>query len=190
MVAPVPAPLRNPLPRRRLPTLPEMPGLRWLGVGLLIGVSLYLTSPYLSLWRLDQTAVNGPTAALESLVDLDAIREQIRRRLNKDQESAIGEVSDTFIDWVQQNIRRNGEDAFSQAVSLAWVRQRLLAHGDGQQGFWHAMSYAFFETPTRFRVRIGAQAQDDASKDADGPPAVNLLLERGWLRWRLSAISY
>lgn len=187
MTSPVPAPLRKARPRRHLP---ELPGLRWLGVALILTLCLYLVSPYLSLWRLDQTAVNGPTAALEPLVDLKAIREQIRRRLNKDQDSAIGEVSDAFIDWVQQTLRHGDEDVLGQTISLAWIRERLLTHSDGNQGFWPALTYAFFETPTRFRVRIGAPTRADASSSTHDPPPVSLLLERGWLRWRMSAISY
>ena len=187
MAAPVPASLRNELPRRRLHA---PPGLRWIGLGLLVTLSLYLISPYLSLWRLDQTAVNGPTAALDSLVDLEAIREQILRRLNKDQDSAIGEVSDAFIDWIQQSIRRNGEDALRQTVTLAWVRERLLSHSNGTRGFWPALSYAFFDTPTSFIVRIGPALEAGRESDWNGPSPVNLRLERGWLRWRLTALSY
>jgi len=187
MASPVPTALRKELPRRRL----HAPlGLRWIGLGLLVSLSLYLISPYFSLWRLDQTAVNGPTAALGALVDLDTTREQILRRLNKDQDSAIDEVSDAFIDWIQQNIRGNGEDALRQTVTLAWVRERLLSHSNGTKGFWPALSYAFFDTPTSFRARIGPSLEAARESDWTGPPPVNLRLERGWLRWRVTALSY
>lgn len=187
MTGPVPASLREERPRLRLQA---PPGLHWIGLGLLVTLSLYLISPYLSLWRLDQTAVNGPTAALDPLVDLDAVSEQIIRRLNKDQDSAIGEVSDAFIDWLQENIRRNGEDALRQTVSLAWVRERLLSHSNSARGFWPALSYAFFDGPTSFRVRIGPPLEAAGTRERKAPAPVHLRLERGWLRWRVTALSY
>lgn len=181
------APLRPALPHRR-PWLPAR--VRWVAVGLLIIASLYLVSPFISLWRLDRTTVNGPTSALGSLVDLDAVREQILSRLDKDRPSAIGEVSDAFIDWVQTTIRREGLHALPQAITLTWVRERLLTHAEDRSGFWPAISYAFYDSPTSVRVRIGQPVTQAEDASATPAPPVQLRLERGWLDWRVTAISY
>lgn len=181
------APLRPALPNRR-PWLPART--RGVAVGVLIIASLYLVSPWISLWRLDRTSVNGPTSALDSLVDLDAVREQILRRLDKDRPSTIGEVSDAFIDWVQTTIRREGPQALPQHITLSWVRERLLAHAEGQRGFWPAISHAFYDSPTSFRVRIGQPGAHTKGTPTTPAPPVQLRLERGWLDWRVTAISY
>ncbi len=181
------APLRQVLSHRRPWLLTRA---RWVAVGALIVASLYLVSPWISLWKLDRTTVNGPTSALGALVDIDAVREQILRRLDKDRPSAIGEVSDAFIDWVQTTIRREGLHALPQGITLTWVRDLLLTHAEGRSGFWPAISHAFYDSPTSFRVRIGqpvAQAEEIAALPA---PPVQLRLERGWLDWRVTAISY
>ncbi|MBK5931604.1 DUF2939 domain-containing protein [Halochromatium salexigens] len=179
------APLRQVLSHRRPWLLART---RWVAAGLLIIASLYLVSPFISLWRLDRTTVNGPTSALSSLIDIEAVRDQILRRLDKDRQSAIGEVSDAFIDWVQTTIRREGLNALPQGMTLAWVRERLLTHAEGQSGFWPAISYAFYDSPTSFRVRIGQPAAEETSTTP--APPVRLRLERGWLDWRVTAISY
>lgn len=189
------APLRQVLSHRRPWLLART---RRVAAGLLIVASLYLISPFVSLWRLDRTTLNGPTAALATLVDIDAVREQILRRLDKERPSAIDEVSDAFIDWVQTTIRREGLQALPQAITLRWVRERLLTQAEGRRGFWPAISYAFYDSPTSFRVRIGTPAPQAAAASATpaptastpAPPPVHLRLERSWLDWRVTAISY
>lgn len=181
------APLRPALPHRR-PWLPAR--VRWVALGVLIIASLYLISPWISLWRLDRTTVNGPTSALGRLVDLEAVRAQILSRLDKDRPSAIGEVSDAFIDWVQTTIRREGLQALPQEITLSWVRERLLTQAEGRRGFWPAIRYAFYDGPTSFRVRIGPPAPSTEDAPTTPAPPVQLRLERGWLEWRVTAISY
>jgi hypothetical protein len=63
-------------------------------------------------------------------------------------------------------------------VTLSWVRERLAGPDDG--GGLGQISYAFFDAPDGFRVRIGP---------ASGDPA-NLRLVRSGLRWRISAVYY
>lgn len=170
------------------------PRARWALIGLAFLTALYLASPYLALWRLDRTAVNGPTSALNRLVDIEAVQDQIRRRLNKDQDSRIGEVSEPFIDWIQRTIRGRPPNALQMTVTLAWLRSLLLTHADdapqNSGGFWPAISYAFFETPTRFRVQLGAAGEPEQRESAPRPAPVHLILEWRGLGWRVTAAYY
>lgn len=182
-----PLPIPKDLPQRRF-AIPAP--LRWLLLGLIVAGSLYLVSPYITLWRLNLTSVHGPTSALSSIVDLEAVRDQIQRRLNKDRTSAIGEVSDAFIDWVQQVIRRDDGEALRRAVTLGWVRQILLTHAEGNDGFWPAIHYAFYDSPLEFRVQIGSQSAIDEDRQETKPLPVHLRFERTWLGWRVIAVYY
>lgn len=167
--------------------------LRFGAVAVAIIAALYLISPYAALWRLNRTVVNGPTSALAPLVDIDAVREQVQRRLNKEQESRIGEVSDAFIDWIQHNIRHYHADPVAQTIDLKWLRELLLRHSEGEAGFWPSLSYAFYASPTSFKVRIGhapSPGEPHSDPPGDGPPPVHLRLERGLLRWRVSTAYY
>lgn len=150
----------------------------------LISVPLlaFLASPYIALWRLDQAVRGDNASALADLVDLDAVRGEIKKKLNKDADSVIGELSDPFIRWLQKGIGVLGGDAVDRLVTLPWVRARLLGHtaGDGNEGFLGALAYAFFDAPDGFSVRIGARAEN---------PTRLYLKPRG-LQWRITALYY
>jgi hypothetical protein len=147
---------------------------------LLLLVLGYLAWPYLTLWWLDRALIRDDQAALAGLVDLAAVREEIRRKLNKEVNSTIGPFSDGFIAWLEQGIRRDGTAALDDEVTLAWVRERMLAHSPPGSGLWPAMSAAFFDDPSHFSLRLGAQSQ--------APVRVRLGLTG--LGWRVQALYY
>jgi len=154
------------------------PWLRALLAGMGILMALYILSPYLALWRLDHTIATRPPAALSGLVDIAAVREEILRRLNKDSASRIGEVSDPFIEWLQRALRESGDDALAGTVTLEWLYDLLASRGDADAHLLGAVSHAFFDGPTDFRVRIGTTNP------------VHLHLEPHWLGWRVTAVYY
>lgn len=133
----------------------------------------YLAWPYATLWRLDRALRGNDRATLARLVDLDAVRAEIARKLNKDLKSSLGPPSDAFIAWLEQGIRRNGTAALERRIDLDWVRERLLSRSPPGQGLRPALTRAFFDDPLRFSVRLGP---------AEGSPVmVRLALDgRGW----------
>jgi hypothetical protein len=155
------------------------------GVALIVATAallVFIAAPYITLWRLDQALRSGESSALADLVDLSAVRGEIERKLNKDADSVIGELSDPFIQWLQGGIRSMGGQAVERLVTLSWVRGRLLEHtgGDGGEGFAAQITYAFFDTNGGFTVRIGP-AEDAPTQ---------LLLKRSGFDWRVSAVYY
>lgn len=142
----------------------------------------FMAGPYVTLWRLDRAVRSYESSALADLVDLDAVRGEIKKRLNKDADSTIGELSDPFIRWLQEGIHVTGGDAVDRLVTLSWVRARLLDHtaADGGNGFMGQITYAFFDAPDGFAVRIGPAT--------DTP--VHLFLSRSDFSWRISAVYY
>ena len=143
-------------------------------------LAAYLLWPYLTLWRLDRALIADDREALASLVDLSAVRGEIRDKLNKDSESAIGTLSDGFIDWLEQAIRRYGVGALEQRVTLDWVAERMLAHSTPGTGLASAVTHAFFDDPLHFSLRLGS--------DNQGPVFARLSF-RG-IGWRVTAIYY
>ena len=77
-------------------------------VSLLTGALLlaYLLWPYAVLWRLDAAVRSANPEDLAALVDLGAVRGEIKRKLNKDADSTIDRLSDRFIGWLQEGIQR------------------------------------------------------------------------------------
>jgi hypothetical protein len=141
----------------------------------------YLAWPYAVLWRIDQAARSGDMVALANLVNLASVRAEIKKKLNKDADSTIGELSNSFIRWLEEGIAVMGSQAVDRLVTLSWVRTRLLSHGtDSGEGFWGQIDYAFFDAPGGFIARIGPAS--------DTPVLLRLSL-RG-LEWRISAVYY
>ncbi len=140
----------------------------------------FVSWPYYQLWRLDQAVVANDRQALTELVNLVAVREQIKRRLNKEVDSAVGDVSNSFINWLQDGIHRMGADAVDRLVTLDWVREQLLSKSARQvsAGFIDQISYAFFDRPERFLVRIG---------ELGGEP-VHFHLSLEDFRWRVTSL--
>lgn len=142
----------------------------------------YLAWPYAVLWQLNQALVRDDRAALTELVDIEAVRAAITRKLNGDLQSAVGEVSNRFVDWLQEGIRHSGARAVERLVTLDWVWTQILSKcpPDGEGGFLPQVGYAFFEAYDHFLVRIGARGQ---------APVYVLLRLKGF-EWRVSAVYY
>lgn len=142
-----------------------------------LALLLFLTAPYYQLVRLDRALARDDQDTLEQILDLPAMQEQIRRRINKDSNSRVGEVSNRFVEWLQDGIQRLGGNAVEQLVTTDWVREQLLAKVPaGQSSFLSQVSQAFFDAPDRFLVRIGTPGQD--------PVQLRLSLQAGG--WRVT----
>jgi hypothetical protein len=103
---------------------------RWRARWLILPLALvlgYVAWPYLTLWQLDRALAGDDRAALTHLIDLEAIRTDYRRRLNKDSGDVAPPPSDAFITWLEQAIRREGTVALEVEVTMDWLRGLLLA---------------------------------------------------------------
>ena len=149
-------------------------------ITLLLVMYGWLFWPFLTLWQLDRALVRDDQASLARLVDLAAVRDAIRRSLNKDAGGTLGPFSDDFIEWLQKAIRRRGTSALDQEVTLAWVREQLLSRSPPGTGLWPALSWAFFDHPLHFTLRLGGAAT--------APVVVRMRFTGGG--WRISALYF
>ncbi|MET0067249.1 MAG: DUF2939 domain-containing protein [Candidatus Thiodiazotropha sp.] len=150
-------------------------------IALLVLIALaFLAWPYTAIYRLDQALQQNDQATLEAMIDVQSVRDQIKRKLNKNVQSNIGSVSSGFVDWLQDGIRRLGSDAIDEMVDTAWVVNELRAHNPDprQGGIMGQLSYAFFDGPDRLLLRIGEWE--------DNPVHAHLTLEG--TRWRVTAV--
>ncbi|MEW8029162.1 MAG: DUF2939 domain-containing protein [Candidatus Thiodiazotropha sp.] len=140
----------------------------------------FLIWPYTAVYSLDQALQSNDQRMLNEMIDLASIREQIKRKLNKNVQSTIGEVSNSFIDWLQNGIQRMGADAVERMVDYQWVVAQLRSHNrkPEQGGILDRMTYAFFDGPDRLLLRIG---------DLDDNP-VHAHLSLQGLQWRITAV--
>jgi hypothetical protein len=140
----------------------------------------FLIWPYTAVYRLDKALQANDQQMLSEMIDLVSVREQIKRKLNKNVQSTIGDVSNSFIDWLQNGIQRMGADAVERMVDNRWVVAQLRSHNrtPEQGGFMDRMTYAFFDGPDRLLLRIG---------DLDDNP-VHAHLSLQGLQWRITAV--
>lgn len=154
----------------------------WAWRVLLTAVLLLLVlfvSPYWTLWRLSRAASEASAEALAPFVDLDAVRDEIRRRLNKDLSSRIGEVSDPFIEWIERGLQRKGTATIEHIATFEWIAG-LLRGNDEAQPLLKRVRYAFYHPPHGFLVKIEHES---------GNPVI-LLLNPELPIWRVTAVSY
>ena len=140
----------------------------------------FLAWPFTAVYRLDQALAANDLAAVEQLVDIESIQQQIKRKMNKDVESSIGEVSNSFVDWLQNGIQRLGNDAIESMVNLDWAMAQLRSKNPDRRkgGFLDQLSYAFFDGPDSLLLRIGELD--------DNPVHARLTLQD--MHWRITAI--
>ncbi|WP_186342803.1 DUF2939 domain-containing protein [Allochromatium palmeri] len=146
---------------------------------LLIMTLLYGVWPYSTLWRLEHAVAQNDRVTLAGLVDLDAVREEIARRLNKDQVSLIEAVSDAFIEWLESGIRQHGVEALQILVTLDWISEQFARIPTHSLGLWASISEIFFEAPNDVRIRI--------DRTPLAPPLI-LRLQLDGLTWHVTMI--
>ncbi len=147
---------------------------------LFLFILAFLAWPYTAVYRLDQALAQHHRQTLAEMIDIDSVREQIKRKLNKNLDSSIGNVSNRFIDWLQDGIQKLGSDAIDEMVNTDWVAAQLRSHNPNpsEGGFFGQLSYAFFDGPDRLLLRIG---------DLDDNP-VHAHLKLEGTQWRITAV--
>jgi len=147
---------------------------------LLLVLIAYLVWPFTTLYRLDLALQQDDRAQLAELIDLSAVQAEIKHKMNKEMESSIGEVSGSFVEWLQSGIQRLGSDAIDQMVDLQWAIQQFRSHNPDprQGGLLKQLDYAFFDGPNSLLLRIGEL----------GERPVHARLTREGGEWRITAI--
>ena len=140
---------------------------------------LYSAWPYYNVYRLDRALRLNDAQALASLVDLAAIRQARKMEFG---DAVAGTANPRGSSgWQQGTVVTNGPQR--PAVDLDWVRQALRPKGvpEGRKypSILSYVSYAFFQSPSRFLVRLGDPREN----------AADVLLSRQDWQWRVIAIS-
>ncbi len=149
---------------------------------------VYLASPYASLYWLSHTLAGNDPQALTQCVDMPAVQRVYQTSLNH----VAGQYAAPLAQHLQQSgawpplgaLALNGVEALGktmaeQTISPQWVAQTLQPQRNGlRQDLFTAFTFAFFETPTRFLVRVGRLGEN---------PVHFYLTLQDW-RWRVTAI--
>ena len=155
--------------------------MRFVYLLLFLAVMAYAGYPYVNLYRLDRALMQNDYGALNELVDLAALRAQHKTMLEKQVQRNIGTQRGPISDLVRDGARWYGVQT-AEAIDLEWVRQRLrrgrMSAPDAYPSIVTDTTFALFEWPTRFLIRLG-DLEDD-------PIHVRMRLD-DW-RWRVVGI--
>ena len=152
--------------------------------GLLLFTCLALLAwPYLYVYRLDAAIGARDLTSLERLVDLKAIRAQVKTDLDKEVDGTIGSDGGRVGRWLKQGIKLVSDSAIDANIDMQWVMtslsQRPTEPPQARTSLIGDVSYAFFEAPDRFMVRLGELGAD--------PVHVQMNLQEDRV-WRVVAI--
>ena len=130
---------------------------------ILFAVLGYGLWPYYTIFRLDNALAERDPTAIAPYVDLAAIRANYKERLGGTMNAFVprdNSDGERVVGWLADNLRKLGDSALDQAITLEWVRNMLVdaasrASGDGTSRFMAGIDFAFFESWDRFVIRLG-----------------------------------
>jgi len=138
---------------------------------------VFLGLPYVQIYRLDSALKSNDAFALNAMVDLQAVRKMYKASLEENMKNMVGtEQNNTFSNLMQRGAQMLS-DAAVDAIDMQWVKEEIHQKTEGAT-ILNTMSFAFFESPTRFMIRIGEMYQN--------PVHVQMTLQ-DWT-WRVTAI--
>lgn len=123
-----------------------------------LAIVVYVGWPYVNLFRLDRALMSNDQQVLIKLVDLDAVK--AKRKEHIEQQLSRGVQPGGMVSGlVQEGARWMGAATIDSVVTMEWVREKLRWHKDPRSDVYPSIitdtTYAFFESPTRFIIRIG-----------------------------------
>lgn len=155
--------------------------MRYLFALVFLALLAYGALPYITLYRLDRALLENDRSTLSTLVDLEALRESRAKAMEKQVARTVGDQRSGFPAMMRDSARWLG-NATAEVIDLDWVRETLRwrqpTPRDAYPSLISDMTYAFFESPTRFLIRVGDLGES--------PIHVRMTLE-DW-SWRLTGI--
>lgn len=147
----------------------------------LLGILGFVIWPYSVVYRLDQALLAGDNSELEKLLDLPAIRQQLKQQLDQNIEGYTEQLDNLVLRFLRGGVKEIGAISL-ETIDADWVQAALQAPqqqlSKPRKGLLGGFTFACFESPTRFLVRAGELGKN--------PVHLYLTLRR-W-QWRVTAV--
>lgn len=125
---------------------------------LFLALLIYIGWPYANLFRLDRALMTNNQEGLSSLIDLDAVRKKRKQDVEREVDRTM-RSGGMVPNIVQEGTRWMGRSAVDSMVTMEWVREKLRWYKNTRPDVYPSIisdtTYAFFESPTKFLVRVG-----------------------------------
>jgi len=156
--------------------------MKLLSIPLLLFFLAYIAWPYVTILRLDRALTSNDPTTLEHLIDLNAVQQEFKDRMDKGLRGAVGGENNPMLEFMTGGIRQLGGSAIEQMITIEWVRARLLSKSDrgpaSTPSFLDAVGFALFESLDLFLIRLGQLGEN--------PVHVRMRLQ-DW-DWRIVAV--
>ena len=143
-------------------------------------VMFYLLWPYIYLYRLDKAAAQNDQVTLSKIVDLESVRKVYKETLEHNIKNTVNLPpaiqNNVFTNVIQEGAKMLGNATVDTVVDMNWVRNHLQPTANFS--LIQETSFAFFESPTRFTIRI---------RDLGNNPIHVQMTLQDWF-WKVSAI--
>ncbi len=154
----------------------------FIGLILLATVN-YVGWPYFHLYQLAEAIANNDKEVIEKLVDFEQVNQIHKENLKWKIDNTVGpEEGNSFLPDSMRESAQAVMGAFGDMAADAtkidalWILKRLRKM-DGS--LWKNLTFAFFETPTRFTIRLGQLGR--------APIHIQMNLQDNW-HWRITAV--
>jgi hypothetical protein len=148
---------------------------------ILLGILAFVAWPYTVVYRLDRAVLAHDRRELEKLLDLVAIRQQLKQQLDQNIEDYTEQLDNLVLRFLRGGVKEIGAVSL-EAIDADWVQAALLAAQQNppapRRRLLGGFSFACFERPTRFLVRAGELGNH--------PVHLYLALRQG--QWRVSGV--
>lgn len=147
---------------------------------LILAILAAIAWPYYTVYRLDRALALNDRQELEKLLDLEAIRRQLRQVLDQNIEGMVERYDNLLFKFLRGGVKEVGGTAYD-ALDDDWFRDTVLTaqrRSNSRRSLLGGFSFACFERPTRFLIRAG-----DLGKNP-----VHLYMTLKHWRWRVTAV--
>jgi hypothetical protein len=143
-------------------------------------VVIYVAWPYYHIYKLNNAVKNNDPAAVEKMVDF----EQVNKVFQENMKWKADNMTETPVDMLPESLREQAKAlvgalgnaaADASAVDAKWMLDRFHQM---QGSLQDQVTFAFFESPTRFIIRLGQLGRN--------PLHIEMTLQ-DWV-WRVTAI--
>jgi len=140
---------------------------------LFLAIMAYLISPYYSLYEINNAIEKNDNATFEKWVDIEEVRQTHKENMEW-KVNNVGPQGGVLADTMRKGINAFGNVA-ADTIDANWMLERLRKI---KGPLWEELTFAFFESPTRFTVRLGQLGRE---------PLHIQLTRQDWF-WRVTAI--
>lgn len=139
-------------------------------------VVIYVGWPYYHIYKLSGAVKNNDPTAIEKIVDF----EQVNKVFQENKKWKADNMTKTPVDMLPEGLREQaralvGALGGASSVDAKWMLERFR---QSEGSLWDQVSFAFFESPTRFMIRLGQLGRN--------PLHIEMTLQ-DWV-WRVTAI--